>query len=129
MNNDIEFIEDLAEMELNKLTPTIGGAPASEKAKQVFLREIRSRKWELGRGRNVTPLDDNNGVLTDDHGWQISFADAIKNIASELFDLGEQKSNAVMTEEDYISSMKGAQTREERAQLTSKWLEQKRSKK
>ena len=120
-----ELVEDLAEMELMKLNPTFGGVPLSDKHKKYFLHEIRSRRWELGKGRQVTPLTENGAVLSDAHGWPISFADVIKGIAAELFDLPEQASTPErMSEEQYISAMQKAETPEQRIALMKVWTGQ-----
>ena len=85
--DDLEFVSDLALLELAKLNPTLSGQPLTEKAKKYFLSEIRSRRWELGRGRQVTPLTETGAIVSDAHGWPVSFQDVIReNIASELFD-------------------------------------------
>ena len=61
--DDLEFVSDLAEMELMKLNPTLSGQPLTEKAKKYFLSEIRSRRWELGRGATSDPPDRDRGSL------------------------------------------------------------------
>ena len=120
-----ELVEDLALSELTKLSPTLSGQPLTEKAKKYFLSEIRSRRWELGRGRQVTPLTETGAVLSDAHGWPVSFQDAIKSIASELFDLPEQESAPEkMTEQEYISAMQKAETPEQRIALMKVWTGQ-----
>ena len=123
--DDLEFILDLAELELTKLNPTLSGQPLTEKAKKYFLSEIRSRRWELGRGRQVTPLTETGAVLSDAHGWPVSFQDTIKRIASELFDLPEQESAPErMSEEQYISAMQKAETPEQMIALMKVWTGQ-----
>ena len=125
--DDLEFISDLALLELTKLNPTLSGQPLTEKAKKYFLSEIRSRRWELGRGRQVTPLTETGAVLSDAHGWPVSFQDTIKTIASELFDLPEQESAPEkMTEQEYISAMQKAETPEQRIALMKVWTGQQR---
>ena len=124
-----ELVADLAEMELMKLNPTFGGVPLSDKHKKYFLHEIRSRRWELGRGRQVTPLTETGAVLSDAHGWPVSFQDAIKSIAAELFDLPEQASTPErMSEEQYISAMRAATTPEQQIELMNAWTEQQKRK-
>ena len=124
-----ELVEDLALSELTKLSPTLSGQPLTEKAKKYFLSEIRSRRWELGRGRQVTPLTETGAVLSDAHGWPVSFQDAIKSIASELFDLPEQASTPErMSEEQYISAMRAATTPEQQIELMNAWTEQQKRK-
>jgi len=121
------LIEDLAERELTKLNPTLSGQPLTEKAKKYFLSEIRSRRWELGRGRQVTPLTETGAVLSDAHGWPVSFQDTIKTIASELFDLPEQASTPErMSEEQYISAMRAATTPQQQIELMNAWTGQQR---
>ena len=123
------LIEDLAERELTKLNPTLSGQPLTEKAKKYFLSEIRSRRWELGRGRQVTPLTETGAVLSDAHGWPVSFQDTIKTIASELFDLPEQASTPErMSEEQYISAMRAATTPEQQIEVMNAWTEQQKRK-
>ena len=125
--DDLEFVSDLAEMELMKLNPTLSGQPLTEKAKKYFLSEIRSRRWELGRGRQVTPLTETGAVLSDAHGWPVSFQDTIKTIASELFDLPEQASTPErMSEEQYISAMRAATTPQQQIELMNAWTGQQR---
>ena len=120
-----ELVEDLALSELTKLSPTLSGQPLTEKAKKYFLSEIRSRRWELGRGRQVTPLTETGAVLSDAHGWPVSFQDTIKTIASELFDLPEQASTPEkMTEQEYISAMQKAETPEQMIALMKVWTGQ-----
>lgn len=122
-----ELVEDLALSELTKLSPTLSGQPLTEKAKKYFLSEIRSRRWELGRGRQVTPLTETGAVLSDAHGWPVSFQDTIKTIASELFDLPEQASTPEkMTEQEYISAMQKAETPEQMIALMKVWTGQQR---
>ncbi|NLD62864.1 MAG: hypothetical protein GX646_03125 [Bacteroidales bacterium] len=119
------LIEDLAERELKKLNPSLGGSPLTDKAIKYFLSEIRSRRWELGRGRQVTPLTETGAVLSDAHGWPVSFQDVIKSIAGELFDLPEQASTPErMSEEQYISAMQKAETPEQRIKLMQEWQRQ-----
>ena len=127
--DDLELISDLAERELAKLNPTLSGQPLTEKAKKYFLNEIRNRRWELGRGRQVTPLTETGAVLSDAHGWPVSFQDTIKTIASELFDLPEQASTPErMSEEQYISAMRAATTPEQQIELMNAWTEQQKRK-
>ena len=126
---DQELVEDIALRALEKLNPTLNGSPLTEKAKKYFLSEIRSRRWELGRGRQVTPLTETGAVLSDAHGWPVSFQDAIKSIASELFDLPEQESAPEkMTEQEYISAMQKAETPEQRIALMKVWQAQQQRK-
>lgn len=123
--DDLEFVSDLALLELAKLNPTLSGQPLTEKAKNYFLSEIRSRRWELGRGRQVTPLTETGAIVSDAHGWPISFADVIKGIAAELFDLPEQASTPEkMTEQEYISAMQKAETPEQMIALMKVWTGQ-----
>jgi len=124
------LIEDLAERELTKLNPTLSGQPLTEKAKKYFLSEIRSRRWELGRGRQVTPLTETGAVLSDAHGWPVSFQDVIRDIASELFDNVPAKESAPekMTEQEYVSSMAKAETPEQRISLMKQWQAQQQRK-
>ena len=123
------LIEDLAERELDKLNPTLSGQPLTEKAKKYFLSEIRSRRWELGRGRQVTPLTETGAIVSDAHGWPVSFQDVIKSIAAELFDLPEQASTPErMSEEQYISAMRAATTPEQQIELMNAWTEQQKRK-
>ena len=120
-----ELVEDLALLELTKLNPTLSGQPLTEKAKKYFLSEIRSRRWELGRGRQVTPLTETGAIVSDAHGWPVSFADVIKGIAAELFDLPEQASTPErMSEEQYISAMQKAETPEQMIALMKVWQAQ-----
>ena len=127
--DDLEFISDLALLELAKLNPTLSGQPLTEKAKKYFLHEIRSRRWELGRGRQVTPLTETGAIVSDAHGWPVSFQDTIKTIASELFDLPEQASTPErMSEEQYISAMRAATTPEQQIELMNAWTEQQKRK-
>ena len=120
-----ELVEDLALSELTKLSPTLSGQPLTEKAKKYFLSEIRSRRWELGRGRQVTPLTETGAIVSDAHGWPVSFADVIKGIAAELFDLPEQASTPErMSEEQYISTMQKAETPEQMIALMKVWQAQ-----
>jgi hypothetical protein len=122
---DQELVEDIALRTLEKMNPTLNGSPLTEKAKKYFLSEIRSRRWELGRGRQVTPLTETGAVLSDAHGWPVSFQDAIKSIASELFDLPEQESAPEkMTEQEYISAMQKAETPEQQIALMNAWTGQ-----
>ena len=123
-----ELVEDLAEMELMKLNPTLSGQPLTEKAKKYFLSEIRSRRWELGRGRQVTPLTETGAIVSDAHGWPVSFQDVIRDIASELFDNVPAKESAPekMTEQEYISAMQKAETPEQRIALMKVWTGQQR---
>ena len=122
---DQELVEDIALRALEKMNPTLNGSPLTEKAKKYFLSEIRSRRWELGRGRQVTPLTETGAVLSDAHGWPVSFQDAIKSIASELFDLPEQASTPErMSEEQYISAMQKAETPEQMIALMKAWTGQ-----
>jgi hypothetical protein len=123
------LIEDLAERELDKLQASLAGSPLTEKAKKYFLSEIRNRRWELGRGRNVTPLTETGAVLSDAHGWPVSFQDAIKSIAGQLFDLPEQASTPEkMTEQEYISAMQKAETPEQQIEVMNAWTEQQKRK-
>jgi hypothetical protein len=123
------LIEDLAERELEKLNPSLAGSPLTEKAKKYFLSEIRNRRWELGRGRNVTPLTETGAVLSDEHGWPVPFADAIRDIAGELFDLpAKESAPEKMTEQEYVSSMAKAETPEQRIALMKVWQAQQQRK-
>ena len=127
--DDLEFILDLAEMELTKLNPTLSGQPLTEKAKKYFLSEIRSRRWELGRGRQVTPLTETGAIVSDAHGWPVSFQDVIREIAGEIFELPEKKTTVgVMTQDEYISAMRAATTPEQQIELMNAWTEQQKRK-
>ena len=123
------LIEDLAERELDKLNPTLSGQPLTEKAKKYFLSEIRSRRWELGRGRQVTPLTETGAIVSDAHGWPVSFQDVIREIAGEMFELPEKKTTiGPMTQDEYISAMRAATTPEQQIELMNAWTEQQKRK-
>jgi len=127
--DDLEFISDLALLELTKLNPTLSGQPLTEKAKKYFLSEIRSRRWELGRGRQVTPLTETGAVLSDAHGWPVPFSDVIAEIAVEMFELPEKKTTiGPMTQDEYISAMRAATTPEQQIELMNAWTEQQKRK-
>jgi len=127
--DDLEFISDLALMELDKLNPTLNGSPLTEKTKNYFLHEIRSRRWELGRGRQVTPLTETGAIVSDAHGWPVPFSDVIAEIAGEMFELPEKKTTVgVMTQDEYISAMKAAATPEQQIELMNAWTEQQKRK-
>ena len=123
------LIEDLAERELTKLNPTLSGQPLTEKAKKYFLSEIRSRRWELGRGRQVTPLTETGAIVSDAHGWPVSFQDVIREIAGEMFELPEKKTTiGPMTQDEYISAMRAATTPEQQIEVMNAWTEQQKRK-
>jgi hypothetical protein len=123
------LIEDLAERELDKLNPTLSGQPLTEKAKKYFLSEIRSRRWELGRGRQVTPLTETGAIVSDAHGWPVPFSDVIREIAGEIFELPEKKTTVgVMTQDEYISAMRAATTPEQQIEVMNAWTEQQKRK-
>jgi len=123
------LIEDLAERELAKLNPTLSGQPLTEKAKKYFLHEIRSRRWELGRGRQVTPLTETGAIVSDAHGWPVPFSDVIREIAGEIFELPEKKTTVgVMTQDEYISAMRAATTPEQQIEVMNAWTEQQKRK-
>ena len=125
--DDLELISDLAERELAKLNPTLSGQPLTEKAKKYFLSEIRSRRWELGRGRQVTPLTETGAIVSDAHGWPVPFSDVIREIAGEIFELPEKKTTVgVMTQDEYISAMRAATTPEQQIELMNAWTGQQR---
>ena len=127
--DDLELISDLALLELAKLNPTLSGQPLTEKAKKYFLSEIRSRRWELGRGRQVTPLTETGAVLSDAHGWPVPFSDVIAEIAGEMFELPEKKTTiGPMTQDEYISAMRAATTPEQQIELMNAWTEQQKRK-
>jgi len=126
---DQELVEDIALRALEKMNPTLNGSPLTEKAKKYFLHEIRSRRWELGRGRQVTPLTETGAVLSDEHGWPVPFSDVIREIAGEMFELSEKKSAfGPMTEEQYISAMRAATTPDQHIALVNAWTEQQKRK-
>ena len=126
---DQELVEDIALRALEKMNPTLNGSPLTEKAKKYFLHEIRSRRWELGRGRQVTPLTETGAVLSDEHGWPVPFSDVIFEIAGEMFELSEKKSAVgPMTEEQYIQKMKAAATPQEQIEVMNAWTEQQKRK-
>ena len=125
--DDLEFIEDLALMELDKLNPTLSGQPLTEKTKKYFLHEIRSRRWELGRGRQVTPLTETGAIVSDAHGWPVPFSDVIAEIAGEMFELPEKKTTiGPMTQDEYISAMRAATTPQQQIELMNAWTGQQR---
>ena len=127
--DDLEFIEDLALMELKKMNPTLNGLPLTDKGEKYFLNEIRSRRWELGKGRKVTPLTETGAPVSDQHGWPVPFSDVIREIAAEMFELSEKKTTAgVMTEEQYIQKMRAATTPEQYIELVNAWTEQQKRK-
>ena len=123
------LIEDLAERELKKLNPSLGGSPLTDKAIKYFLSEIRSRRWELGRGRQVTPLTETGAPVSDAHGWPVPFSDVIAEIAGEMFELPEKKTTiGPMTQDEYISAMRAATTPEQQIELMNAWTEQQKRK-
>ena len=127
--DDLEFIEDLALIELDKLNPTLSGQPLTEKTKKYFLSEIRSRRWELGRGRQVTPLTETGAIVSDAHGWPVPFSDVIAEIAGEMFELPEKKTTiGPMTQDEYISAMRAATTPEQQIEVMNAWTEQQKRK-
>jgi hypothetical protein len=124
-----ELVEDLALLELTKLNPTLSGQPLTDKAKKYFLSEIRSRRWELGRGRQVTPLTETGAIVSDAHGWPVPFSDVIAEIAGEMFELPEKKTTiGPMTQDEYISAMRAATTPEQQIELMNAWTEQQKRK-
>jgi len=126
---DQELVEDIALRALEKMNPTLNGSPLTEKAKKYFLHEIRSRRWELGRGRQVTPLTETGAVLSDAHGWPVPFSDVIAEIAGEMFELPEKKTTiGPMTQDEYISAMRAATTPEQQIELMNAWTEQQKRK-
>jgi len=126
---DQELVEDIALRALEKMNPTLNGSPLTEKAKKYFLHEIRSRRWELGRGRQVTPLTETGAIVSDAHGWPVSFQDVIREIAGEIFELPEKKTTVgVMTQDEYISAMRAATTPEQQIELMNAWTEQQKRK-
>ena len=126
---DQELIKDIALSELEKMNPTLNGSPLTEKAKKYFLHEIRSRRWELGRGRQVTPLTETGAIVSDAHGWPVSFQDVIREIAGEMFELPEKKTTiGPMTQDEYISAMRAATTPEQQIELMNAWTEQQKRK-
>ena len=126
---DQELVEDIALRALEKMNPTLNGSPLTEKAKKYFLHEIRSRRWELGRGRQVTPLTETGAIVSDAHGWPVSFQDVIREIAGEMFELPEKKTTVgVMTQDEYISAMRAATTPEQQIELMNAWTEQQKRK-
>ena len=126
---DQELVEDIALRALEKMNPTLNGSPLTEKAKKYFLHEIRSRRWELGRGRQVTPLTETGAIVSDAHGWPVPFADVIREICGELFELSEKESAVgPMTEEQYIQKMKAAATPQEQIEVMNAWTEQQKRK-
>ena len=126
---DQELVEDIALRALEKLNPTLNGSPLTEKAKKYFLSEIRSRRWELGRGRQVTPLTETGAIVSDAHGWPVSFQDVIREIAGEMFELPEKKTTiGPMTQDEYISAMRAATTPEQQIELMNAWTEQQKRK-
>ena len=123
------LIEDLAERELKKLNPSLGGSPLTDKAIKYFLSEIRSRRWELGRGRQVTPLTETGAIVSDAHGWPVPFSDVIAEIAGEMFELPEKKTTiGPMTQDEYISAMRAATTPEQQIEVMNAWTEQQKRK-
>ena len=127
--DDLEFISDLALMELHKLNPTLSGQPLTEKAKKYFLFFFRSRRWELGRGRQVTRLTETGAIVSDAHGWPVPFSDVIREIAGEIFELPEKKTTVgVMTQDEYISAMRAATTPEQQIEVMNAWTEQQKRK-
>ena len=126
---DQELVEDIALRALEKMNPTLNGSPLTEKAKKYFLHEIRSRRWELGRGRQVTPLTETGAIVSDAHGWPVSFQDVIREIAGEMFELPEKKTTiGPMTQDEYISAMRAATTPEQQIELMNAWTEQQKRK-
>ena len=126
---NLALIEDLAERELKKLNPSLGGSPLTDKAIKYFLSEIRSRRWELGRGRQVTPLTETGAIVSDAHGWPVPFSDVIAEIAGEMFELPEKKTTiGPMTQDEYISAMRAATTPEQQIELMNAWTEQQKRK-
>lgn len=126
---DIEFIQDIALQELKKMNPTLNGLPLTDKGEKYFLNEIRSRRWELGKGRQVTPLTETGAPVSDQHGWPVPFSDVIREIAGELFDVPEKKSTpGVMTSDEFISAMKAATTPQEQIEVMNAWTEQQKRK-
>ena len=127
--DDLELISDLALLELTKLNPTLSGQPLTEKAKKYFLSEIRSRRWELGRGRQVTPLTETGAIVSDAHGWPVPFSDVIAEIAGEMFELPEKKTTiGPMTQDEYISAMRAATTPQQQIELMNAWTGQQKRK-
>ena len=127
--DDLEFIEDLALMELKKMNPSLNGLPITDKGEKYFLNEIRSRRWELGKGKQVTPLTETGAPVSDQHGWPVPFSDVIREIAGEMFELSEKKSAfGPMTEEQYISAMRAATTPDQHIALVNAWTEQQKRK-
>lgn len=127
-------VKDRAFAELDNLRPILpGDAKKAQKWKEKFSEELNPYDFQEQDGAFIVLKD--GKPLQDSHGYNKSFADLVKETASELFEFqtSEQRSSsgnqqsqsqsvaAPKDEDDYIQKMKEAKTREERAKLSESY--------
>jgi hypothetical protein len=123
-------VRDRAFAELDNLRPILPeDAKKAQRWKEKYIEEFRNFEFQDMDGKLVVLKD--NKPLQDDHGYNVTFEDLVKNTASEFFDFqtAEQRSSAgnqqqqsskvavPKNEEEFVKGMREAKTPEERIKL------------
>ena len=120
-------VRDRAFAELDNLRPILPeDAKKAQKWKEKYIEEFKNFEFQDMDGKLVVLKD--NKPLQDDHGYNVTFEDLVKNTASEMFDFqtAEQRSSAgnqqqqsakvivPKNDEEYVRRVSEAKTPEER---------------
>ncbi len=123
-------VKEKALAELDNLRPILPeDAKKAQKWKEKFVEELVRYEYQEADG-NYVPMKEGK-PLSDTHGYSKSFADHVKDTASEYFDFqaaeersspahkdnSNPKPNAPRDDKEYVEQMRKAQTPQERVQI------------
>lgn len=106
--NMFKDIESAAIVEFESLNPILPEDPKKAKAlKDILISELKKYKHSKDKD-GFSVLKEDGSVLTDDHGYPVSFQSHVKNIADKYFDfkVAEERSNSGNKNESQQGSKK-----------------------
>lgn len=131
-------VRDRAFAELDNLRPILPeDAKKAQKWKEKYIEEFKNFEFQDVEGR-LTVLKDSK-PLQDEHGYNVTFEELVKNTAAEMFDFqtAEQRSSSAnqqqqsskvivpKNDEEYVQRMREAKTDPERIQVMESYQSQK----
>jgi hypothetical protein len=100
--NLFKEVEDAALVDFDSFGVILPEDPKKAKAlKDVYIAEVKKRKHQKEKDGFSILGEDGKTVLTDEHGYPVSFTDSNRSIAERYFDfkVAEERSSAGLTEE------------------------------
>jgi len=101
--NLFKEIEEAALVDFESFNPILPEDPKKAKAlKDVYIAEVKKRKHQKEKEGFSVLAEDGKTVLTDEHGYPVSFTDSNKSIAERYFDfkVAENRSSSGLKPDD-----------------------------